>query len=281
MTNRGFSQEMKSLELRAFDHFLRTGRRLPASAFESSGERKFNPNHDPMNGQFTFGAGGSGGARLGSPPQFPARSGQPSTPQSPQAKPQVRTIVGKRPGDPARPRLDPRIQVAEIPGHPQTGRTTWRTSNDPAFIAAANFYNRKYGLTPGDQGYRSPAFLKAWAMRESGGEGDEQAFRTDPFQVNNPGDWPKDGEKARVTGLRKDQRMTPAISAYAALEWLRHKSRIVDVVGQPPRILDDFHSLARYNGNGDRTRQSGNLAHKTWYAMTIFEMVKHAEAGQR
>jgi hypothetical protein len=85
------------------------------------------------------------------------------------------------------------------------------------------FLQQEVRAETGDQGYRTPEFLKAWAMRESGGEGDERAFRTDPFQVNNPGDWAP--EKIRM-GLRKGQRMTPAISAFAALESLRQKSQI-------------------------------------------------------
>jgi hypothetical protein len=44
----------KSAERRAFEHYLRTGRRLPTPA----PERKFNPYHDPRNGQFTFAPGG-------------------------------------------------------------------------------------------------------------------------------------------------------------------------------------------------------------------------------
>jgi len=46
----------------AFAHFLRTGWRLPDSAFELDPEpleAKFNPYHDPQNGQFTFGPGGA------------------------------------------------------------------------------------------------------------------------------------------------------------------------------------------------------------------------------
>lgn len=49
--------EDKSSERRAFEHFLRTGRRLvppPAAAPEC----KFNPYHDPRNGRFTFAPGG-------------------------------------------------------------------------------------------------------------------------------------------------------------------------------------------------------------------------------
>ena len=52
----------KSPSQRAFSHYLRTGRRLPPEMFSEGQdvELKFNPYHDPRNGQFTFGPGGSG-----------------------------------------------------------------------------------------------------------------------------------------------------------------------------------------------------------------------------
>jgi hypothetical protein len=46
--------ESKSAERLAFEIYLRTGRRLAAEILE----RKFNPYHDPRNGQFTFAPGG-------------------------------------------------------------------------------------------------------------------------------------------------------------------------------------------------------------------------------
>lgn len=47
---------------RAFLHYLRTGQRLPEEHFqdEAEVELKFNPYHDPRNGQFTFAPGGPG-----------------------------------------------------------------------------------------------------------------------------------------------------------------------------------------------------------------------------
>ena len=45
----------KSAERLAFEFYLRTGRRLVGAA---PAERKFNPYHDPRNGQFTFAPGG-------------------------------------------------------------------------------------------------------------------------------------------------------------------------------------------------------------------------------
>ena len=51
--------ETKSAARQAFAHYLRTGRRLTESEFESSNLKigwKFNQNHDPSNGQFAFGS---------------------------------------------------------------------------------------------------------------------------------------------------------------------------------------------------------------------------------
>lgn len=58
----------REAELRAFLFWIRTGRRM-AEPFAAQVERKFNPWHDPRNGQFTFGPGGAdfqgGGGRTG------------------------------------------------------------------------------------------------------------------------------------------------------------------------------------------------------------------------
>jgi len=56
--------EFKSAERLAFEIYLRTGRRF---ACPDAPERKFNPYHDPRNGQFTFAPGGArsvGGLRV-------------------------------------------------------------------------------------------------------------------------------------------------------------------------------------------------------------------------
>lgn len=55
----------KTLEDRAFLHYLRTGQRLSAANFakQDAPELKFNPYHDPHNGQFTFGPGGGASQR--------------------------------------------------------------------------------------------------------------------------------------------------------------------------------------------------------------------------
>ncbi len=57
----------KSPGQRAFAYYLRTGRRLPPDMFMEGRdvELKFNPYHDPRNGQFTFAPGGAGTGSTG------------------------------------------------------------------------------------------------------------------------------------------------------------------------------------------------------------------------
>lgn len=127
--------ELKSLERRAFEFFLRTGRRLPSTPARTESERKFNPWHDPENGQFTDAMHGSaslgGASRTPAPRATGAPSPNPSTPKLPQPK---RTA----PSEPARPR-------------------TWRQGGDlkPAEVesradrAMAQYYeNRSRGMQP-------------------------------------------------------------------------------------------------------------------------------------
>lgn len=240
----------KSPERAAFEHYLRCGEALSPAEWLERSERKFNPYHDEL-GRFTFATGAAAPARMTDPP----------------AKSPVPGRVAHRPAPP--PATRPR-RIAAITGYPETGKTSWRSSNDAAFAAAADYYNQKYGLRPGQKGNRTPEFLKAWAMRETGGEGDERHFRTDPFRVNVDLDW--DDEKTPIAGLRKGQKMTPAASAYSALEWLRYKARIRDGAERIIGYRDDQQALERYNGNRRKTRQSGARPHYVWYAETIMQM---------
>jgi hypothetical protein len=59
MANSELLPEAKSVERLAFEYWLRTGRHLTTAAEFLEAERKFNPYHDPENGQFTFGPGGT------------------------------------------------------------------------------------------------------------------------------------------------------------------------------------------------------------------------------
>jgi len=58
LTNRQSAAEHKSAERLAFEHYIRTGQRLPIAVSSNELEQKFNPYHDPRNGRFTFAPGG-------------------------------------------------------------------------------------------------------------------------------------------------------------------------------------------------------------------------------
>jgi len=138
----------------------------------------------------------------------------------------------------------PKNPIGPVKGYPEAGKDAWRAANDDVIVAAANKYNSERNLLPGDMEYMTPKLMKAWQMRESGGS--PEAFKTDPFQVNNSGDWPKDDMKSKVSGLTKGQKMTPETSAEAALKWLHYKGRIGDE-GKLVPYQGHYHALKNYN----------------------------------
>ena len=93
MTIRQQAIKRKSAERLVFEHYLRTGRRLRPKEDEGPAEQKFNPYHDPRNGQFTFAPGGSRSLRSDSgrnrstttsaPKQQAARVSAPKVPTRP------------------------------------------------------------------------------------------------------------------------------------------------------------------------------------------------------
>lgn len=179
------------------------------------------------------------------------------------------------------PRLPTRLaSAAAVPGYPENGNFSWRGELDQLFIDTANHYNYVKNLQPGDDQYKPPQFLKAWAMVESGG--DKAAFLSDPFQVNsNPKDWVR--EKATRAGLTgPDQQMTPVISAGAALAWLDYKG-FIDRKGIETRMYSgDWVALRNYNGFGDVHANPNTyrvpydyhpgIPHRNWYAGKILSL---------
>lgn len=136
--------------------------------------------------------------------------------------------------------------IGPVPGYPETARDAWRAGNDVTIRNAVSDFDDNAGLSPGQPGYITPQLAKAWAMRESGSEGDQGAFQSDPFQVNNPADWDKEKTDPRYAGLVKYQAMTPETSAPAALLWLNYKGRIADK--KLGAYRGDYQALKAYNG---------------------------------
>ena len=137
-------------------------------------------------------------------------------------------------------------RIGEIPGYPETGKLSWRASNDAVFIKAATDYNARNNFSPGDPLYLTPRQLKAQAMEESGGDSFEKVFRTDPLQMNNPGDWADD--KQKYAGITKGQKMTPETSADAATKWLLRKAQVHNTQGKIDHYKDMYGALRAYNG---------------------------------
>ena len=164
----------------------------------------------------------------------------------------------------------PKSDIGEINGYPETGSTSWRKNNDKTFVDACKNYNEYHSLSEGNDGYVSPRMLKAQAMVESGGENDKEAFLSDPLQVNNPLDWVD--KKKSVCGLTKNQKMTPEISAKAALEWRRYKGYIHDEKGNESEWRGDWQANKRYNGNKDPAPDGSGKEHREWYADRIKEL---------
>lgn len=90
-----------------------------------------------------------------------------------------------------------------------------------------------------------PQLMKAWAMVESGGN--KEKFLSDPFQVNNRGDW--DPDKTKL-GLRLGQVPGAQLSATAALQWLDKKGHI-GIPQKDGRMYRKYYGLPlaflRYN----------------------------------
>lgn len=123
-------------------------------------------------------------------------------------------------------------------------------------------------MSPGDDGHWTALRLKSQAMLESGG--DKAAFLSDPLQVNVSGDWvPK---KASLLGLTKNQTMTPAVSAKAALGWLRYKGSIHDSSGKITGFRGNFQALRRYNGNPKIYPRHPGVQHKDYYGREVLRL---------
>jgi hypothetical protein len=144
----------------------------------------------------------------------------------------------------------PEHPIGPVQGYPEDGKHAWRAANDDTIVAAVDKYNSGHQYYPGDAEYMTPQLMKSWMMQESGGSPD--AFKTDPFQVNNPGDWDPAKANKNFAGLSQGQIMTPETSADAALKWLHYKGRIDTSENSPNRgrwvpYQGHYEALRNYN----------------------------------
>jgi hypothetical protein len=160
----------------------------------------------------------------------------------------------------------PLPQVRPVATFPETGSDAWRKANDAIIEKAANDFNTENGLKPEDGRYMDPQLMKVWAMVESGGSKD--AFLSDPFQVNNAGDW--DSTKLKL-GLEKGKAPGPRLSAYAALRWLDKKGHNTIVFENGVRTTT-YRGLpyAFFNYNGRNKLDPNGKPHKYNYVYEIY-----------
>ena len=213
----------------AFEQCLRTGEQLTDEEWSARFERKFNPNHDPANGQFIFAPGGTA-TRPGTRRAVNIGSAAAATASAPASR------------------------VRPISGYPETGKDAWRKANNAIFEKAANDFNTQNGLKPGDARYIDPQLMKAWAMVESGGN--KEQFLSDPFQVNKRADWSK-GKKD--LGLSESKAPGATLDSYGSLRWLDRKGHRTTLLKNETKVVV-FRglpaALMRYNANA-RTDQNG------------------------
>jgi hypothetical protein len=144
--------ERKSVHSRAFEHYLRTGEQLTPGEWLGGHEQKFNPYHDPANGQFTFASGGVGLAKNGKlRPQGSARKSPPMNPAQVEAHAehamdqyQQELSRGKTPEEAAAWATNSEAESGgdpakhQVGGGPGKGRFQWGSRN-PAFDRSATF----------------------------------------------------------------------------------------------------------------------------------------------
>jgi hypothetical protein len=145
----------------AWEVHLRTGRWV-VDKLEAV-ETKFNPNHDPKDGRFTFaGQGMQSGSSAVHPSTVMRSMGLPvdggPKPEHRRPRSQAAKPHRQQQAPAASTKLKP------VPGYPDTGADSWRAANDQVFIDAAKKFNSERGLKPGDPKYIDPQFIKAWAM---------------------------------------------------------------------------------------------------------------------
>ena len=167
-------------------------------------------------------------------------------------------------------------RIVPVPGYSEEGNLSWRGSLDQTIINAVNDFNKEYLLQPGDPGYRTPEFVKAWIMIESGGN--KADFLRDPLQMNkDPRDWSE--RKLDIGVPRNRAEMTPEISITAGLEWLNMKGYQNISGGSVYPYQGDLNALRRYNGSPTEHRDPTTasvpydyhpgMTHSRWYGPKI------------
>jgi hypothetical protein len=159
---------------------------------------------------------------------------------------------------------------APISGYPESGKNSWRSQNDKIFNDAVQEFNSKYGYEPGNPAAANAKRLKAQAMVESGSSMHKEVFLSEPLQVNYNGDWVD--KKKEICNLEKGEKMTPAKSASAALEWLDYKGWKYDSTGNKSEYMGVEKALRNYTGNVNEYDTHPGQQHRDWYSNKVLEL---------
>ena len=189
---------------REFAHYCRTGEQLTTAQYKAKYERKFNPNHDPDNGQFTFGAGGSGGG---------SAVGNRETKPLPVGRVVRSTIRG----------------TTTYPASPTTGQNQGQGSNSPptghpgitnSVVAAARKAQRDYGV-PASITIAQYALESGWGHHMPPGSNNPFGIKArpgEPFVETNTWEQDRHGRKFVVKArFRKFDSLDEAFTAHAQL----------------------------------------------------------------
>jgi hypothetical protein len=119
------------------------------------------------------------------------------------------------------------------------------TDLDSTIDAKVAAFNKMNQADPGDDVYLDPDWVRAMVRVESAF--DPKAYRSDPMQVNKPGDWYED--KADL-GLKEGVAPGQDLGVKAGVDWLESKAYRYD--GRAgAKFLGWDRATQRYNGGGN------------------------------
>lgn len=122
-----------------------------------------------------------------------------------------------------------------------------QSSLDPTINSDVDKYNMARGLSSGNAEYLDATLVEAMVTVESGYNA--SAYKSDPMQVNNPGDWVP--EKGSVAGLTKGIAPGQSLGIQAGIAWLTYKAYSRSAWNAPLTFRGWNSAVTRYNGGGD------------------------------
>jgi RHS repeat-associated protein len=122
-----------------------------------------------------------------------------------------------------------------------------QSSLDPTIQSDVDKYNADKGFSSGSAESLDATLVEAMVAVESGS--DTSAYKSDPMQVNNAGDWVP--EKGSVAGLTKGVAPGQSLGIQAGIAWLTYKAYSRSAWNAPLTFRGWDSAVTRYNGGGD------------------------------